>query len=145
DPPVQVTNTVGGLRKLFPLTVMVCKLFDPVTGLGLTLVICGAVPSAVAGEPSEVHSSQLQSLMRTVQLSALVEVLMVICTWLPFTKFTSREVTDLDPPVQVTNTVGGLRKLFPLTVMVCKLFDPVTGLGLTLVICGAVPSPLAGE
>ena len=67
---------------------------------------------------------------------------MVICTSVLFTKLTSPEVRVLEPPVHVTATVGGLAKPFPLTEMVCKLLDPVTGFGLTPLIVGT-PAPVS--
>ena len=64
----------------------------------------------------------------TVQLSAVVDVLMVICTSVLFTKLTSPELRVFEPPVHVTATVDGLAKPVPLMEMVCKLLDPVTEL-----------------
>src|SRR5437870_3438849 len=73
----------------------------------------------------------------TVQLSAVVDTLMVICNCVLLTNATSADVRVFDPPVQVTNTVGLFTNPVPLSVIVCELFDPVTGFGETLVIVGA--------
>ena len=75
----------------------------------------------------------------------MVEVLMVICTSVLFTKLTSPEVRVFEPPVHVTAAVGGLAKPVPLMEMVCKLLDPVTGFGLTPLMCGGAAGATTGK
>src|SRR5205823_12207008 len=92
-PHFPYTTPFRSLRKLFPLTVMVCKLFDPVTGLGLTLVICGVTTGAATWKPKLLDCRPPGLVMRTVRSSAEADELMALCNRLRRTQFTSHEVS----------------------------------------------------
>ena len=80
-----VASSVGLFTKFRPLIVMVCRLLEPMTGLGLMLAIEGAGSGATTVNGAGLEDWPSGLVTFTVQESGAVVVLMDICTRLLLT------------------------------------------------------------
>src|SRR5258708_5876846 len=96
--------------------------------------MCGA--GATTWKPCTLEAWPSGLVTFTVQLSALVETLMVICTSVLLMKLSSPAVRAFDDTDTVTLPVGGLANRDSLTETVWVWFDAVSGGGLGLLVAG---------
>jgi hypothetical protein len=122
------------LVKLVPVIVKACVLDEPVTGLGLTLVIVGAgdwTENWYWPEDAEPLRASTLHVAAAVEKLGLITICVVVCELIVRFAYvwplvTSRSVIDVL-----------LVKFVPVIAKLCALDEPVTGFGLTLVIVGA--------
>src|SRR4051812_28585791 len=134
--------TLHPLTKFKPLMVKGCALADPVTGLGLTLLIDGAAAcGAITLKLNWPDESAPGFITSTLQLCAAVVKIGLMTILLPAKELIGR-FANVCPAVRSRRvTVHPLRNALPLMVNGCADAEPVTGFGATLDTDGTMSFP----